>query len=182
MWLFGVGHAAIHSYPRWGIGIRSALIQILALSGARLCIKSYSSWKTVVDKESSGLVTCSRGLPKTYKSNGLFQKNSKRWQRGKLRRYRFSRDIKERTCGNPRGQLKKKWSFKGCSRKFMWNLHGSRFLTLESTKGCHTISQNLQGWELICFLRVSNKSKNSRVFFQKGIYILNPLLFGVFLE
>ena len=40
--------------------------------------------------------------------------------------------IEERKCGNSRGQLRKKWSFHGCSSKnFKWNFHGSWFLTLE---------------------------------------------------
>ena len=29
--------------------------------------------------------------------------------------HRFFRDIKERTFGNSRGQLKSKWDFQGCS-------------------------------------------------------------------
>ena len=48
---FGVEHAAIHSYPKWGRGIWSALLRISALSEARLCIKSYSGsrfWQFLV--------------------------------------------------------------------------------------------------------------------------------------
>ena len=37
----GVGHTTIESYH--------ALLQIIALSGAWLCIKSYSGWNTCVD-------------------------------------------------------------------------------------------------------------------------------------
>ena len=43
---FGVGHAAIQSYPKCNIAIRSALFRISTLSGARLRIKSYSGWNS----------------------------------------------------------------------------------------------------------------------------------------
>ena len=70
------------------------------------------------------MVTISRWLPKTYKSNGLFQKKSRQVTSGVgCWGYRFSRDIKERTCGNSRGQLKKKLKFQGCS----WKTHVGKF-------------------------------------------------------
>ena len=43
---FGVGHAAIQSYPECDIAIRSSLFRISTLSGARLRIKSYSGWNS----------------------------------------------------------------------------------------------------------------------------------------
>ena len=70
------------------------------------------------------MVTISRWLPKTYKSNGLFQKKSRQLTSGVgCWGHRFSRDIKERTCGNSRGQLKKKLKFQGCS----WKTHVGKF-------------------------------------------------------
>ena len=42
---FLVGHAAIQSYPKRGIATGNVPLQILALSGTRLRIKSYSGWK-----------------------------------------------------------------------------------------------------------------------------------------
>ena len=41
---FGVGHAAIQSYPKGGMAIRSALRRISTLSRVQLRIKSYSGW------------------------------------------------------------------------------------------------------------------------------------------
>ena len=47
--------------------------------------------------------------------------------------------IEERTCGNSRGQLKKKWDFQGYSRKthveFSWVLDSD----IGVSKGRHTI-------------------------------------------
>ena len=62
---------------------------------------------------------------------GLFQKKSKQETKGVLllRTYRFSRDIKERTCGNSRSKLKKKWNVQGVFTKNLWNFYGCWFLT-----------------------------------------------------
>ena len=43
---FGVGRAAIRSYPKWGIAIQNAPIQISALSRVRIQMKTYSGWNT----------------------------------------------------------------------------------------------------------------------------------------
>ena len=73
-----------------------------------------------------------------------------------------------------KGSIKKSGISKGGHKKFMWNFHGSWFLTLEfPPKGCHTILQNSHGWKLV-FEGWSDKSKNSRGFFQKSICTLNP--------
>ena len=57
--------------------------------------------------------------------NGLFQT-----QAGGSCEHGISRDIEERSCGNSRGQLKKKCNFQGCSRKihveFPWVLTSKR--------------------------------------------------------
>ena len=59
------------------------------------------------------------------------------------------RGIEERVCGEYRDQSKTKWNFQGYSRKnhmeFLWLLLFYPGLS----KGCHTISQNLQGWTLV---------------------------------
>ena len=41
---FRIGHVAIQIPPKWSIAIQSALLLFLALSRARLWIKSYSGW------------------------------------------------------------------------------------------------------------------------------------------
>ena len=50
----------------------------------------------------------------------------------------FAGATEERTCGNSRGQLKKKWNFQWCFRKihveFSWVLVSD----LGVLKGCHT--------------------------------------------
>ena len=48
---FGVEHAAMQNYSKWGIAIRSALLRISALSKAWLWIKSYSCWNNIATVE-----------------------------------------------------------------------------------------------------------------------------------
>ena len=103
----------------------------------------------------SGMVTCSRWLPRLTKAIAYSRNNSyanklkplenlcpqPRWQEGGGGGWghRFSRGFKERTYGNSTGQLKNIWKF-----------YGSWFLTLEfPSKACHTILQNSQWWKLV---------------------------------
>ena len=53
---FGVGHVGIQSYLKWVIAIRSALLQISALSGAWLRIKSYSGWNRCINFDNHTLI------------------------------------------------------------------------------------------------------------------------------
>ena len=56
-------------------------------------------------------------LKVTAQSNDLFQKKSKQVTERLEDIDRFFWDIRERTCWNSRGQLKKKWNFQGYSWK-----------------------------------------------------------------
>ena len=107
---------------------------------------------------------------------GLFQKKSKQggWGREGVRTSNFRRGTEERSCGNSRDHLKKKWNSQGCSRathmEFPWNFWPWNF------QGVSQILQNFQGESLFSpeFLKViSGKSENSKRFFSER-YILKP--------
>ena len=60
----------------------------------------------------------------------------KLWKTGLLRTWNLqSRSIEERACENFWGQLKRSRIFRGVHKKFMWNFHGSWFLTFEIRRG-----------------------------------------------
>ena len=120
------------------------------------------------------LILCSYQL--SGGKNGLFQKKSK--QGGGVEDiHGISRDLEEKTCGNFRGQLKKKCKFQGCSRKtnakFPWVL----VFDFGISRGCHTNLQNFQGQKLffsgISWSKVTNLKFPGA--FQKSISSILPV-------
>ena len=89
--------------------------------------------------------------------------------------HRFSMGFKERTCGNSGGQIKKTWNFQGCSEKtlveFPWVLVFDLGIFTKAKGVSHNFCRIRRGESMF-----SNKSKNSRGFFKKSIYIFNPPL------
>ena len=86
------------------------------------------------------------------------------------------------------------WKFQGSTKKkkgisrddqenIMRNFHGSWFMVFGIFKWCNTILWNFQGWSFVLSGSSKAKATNlqiSEVFSKK--YVLNPLLFGFFLE
>ena len=70
---------------------------------------------------------------------------------------RFSKSFKERACGNYWDQIKKVWNFQGCSRKLMWNFHGSWFLVFDLGISTKDVSLKFAefAWVKACLLMVN---------------------------
>ena len=81
-------------------------------------------------------------------------------------------DIAETVCGNSRGQLKKKWNFKGLSQNLVEFFKEGRQLVFS-------------GISLGYYIRVKKvtyKSKNSRRVLSGKYTVFNPILFGFFFK
>ena len=72
----------------------------------------------------------------------------------------ISGGIEERTCGNSRGQLKKKWNFQGCTRTNHVISMGLGFLPWNFQEVSHNFAEfpEVKGWN---FLGQSDKTKIS---------------------
>ena len=116
------------------------------------------------------VVTCSRWQIRSYQEQWAIPDKIQTGDGGWG--HSFSKGTKERTCGNFKGHLRKKWNFQGCSRKsymqFTWVLVFDLGI---STKRCHTISKNPQGSESLFFKGEPTNLKSLGVFFQESIYI-----------
>ena len=81
-------------------------------------------------------------------------------------------DIVETVCGNSRGQLKKKWNFKGLSQN----------LVEFSKEGRQLVFSGISLGYYIRVKKVTCKSKNSWRGLSEKYTVFNPILFRFFLK
>ena len=95
---------------------------------------------------------------------GYSRRNPNKWEG--LRTWNFQEYWK--STRNSRGELKKKWNLKGCSRKthlkFPWVL----VFDLGIFKDCHTVLHNFQGWQNLKFQGGEGESEKYSLLF--GFY------------